>query len=156
MNRRILFFSILLLFSASTAWGAPPPGSPAPANERESITCLMADRSGCVILVKRGVNALGYSLSVESGTQGAAAVEVALRGRSIVIRRSDFRHTERSGGRGAVVVSRSSRFARRLMLPPDADLRRVRRSVRDGVVTIFIPRLHSSRPDPRSFYYPVP
>jgi len=155
INRRIAFLPLFLLFGISVCWGAPPPASPLTSQGARSMTCLTADQFGCSTLIRTGINEEGYFLVIETGERGADSVQVKLRGRSILISRSEFRRTERSSDAGRfAVVSRSNRFARRLMLPPDADMRRVSRSERDGVITIIVPRLHPTRSGPGSFYHP--
>ena len=156
MRSRRALLPIILFFGMSVSWGASAPASPANTNNTESVSCLMAARSGCGILIRRGVDERGYILVVETGERGNDSVELKLRGRSIMIRRSEFSRTERSGDAGRfAVVSRSSRFARRIQLPPDADTRRVSRSERDGVITIVVPRLQMPGPVPGAYgYYP--
>lgn len=155
MNRRIAFLPLFLLFGISVCWGAPPLASPLTSQGAGSMTCLTADQYGCSTLIRTGINEDGYFLVIETGERGTDSVEIKLRGRSILISRSEFRRTERSSDAGAfAVVSRSSRFARRLLLPQDADMRRMSRSERDGIITIILPRLHPTRLGPGSFYHP--
>ena len=91
-----------------------------------------------------------------TGARDAGSVEVLIRGRSILISRSAFQRTERMGGRRAYgIATRASRSATRLRLPRDADMRRLKREERDGVITITVPPLQPVRPAPGVFgYYP--
>lgn len=156
MKNRHLVLLILLLPGASVFGDTLPPARQLPPPDTADVRCLAADRSGCGLLVKRGINQEGYYLTVETGEHGAGSVEVQIRGRSILIGRSEFRRNERTWDRGAYgVVTRSSRSATRLRLPRDADMRRVKREEHDGVITIIVPRLQPVRPGPGYFgYYP--
>lgn len=156
MKNRIPVLLAFLLSGASLCGAATPPMHHLAPPGREALTCLVADRTGCGILIKRGVNEEGYYLTIETGAHGVDSVKVGLRGRSILIGRAESRRTERMSDRGAFgVVSRSSRFASRLHLPPDADMRRVRRVETDSVITITVPRLQAPRSGGYPFgYYP--
>jgi len=130
---------VLLSGTVGSSAGATPAG---PLPDRGVGTCLAADRSGCGILVRRGINSEGYYLTIETGESEAGSVTVGFRGRSIVIGRSEFRRSKRTDDPGAFsAVSWSSRLSSRLRLPPDADIRRARREEHAGVVTIIVPRL---------------
>jgi len=117
--------------------------------------CLLADRSGCQIVVIKGYDGDAYTLTIDTGKLGADAVMVRLSGRSIMISRSELRRSENRSDRGSYsFVSRSSRSTRRISLPPDADVTRADKSVSGSVITITVPRLEMPGP-PRPFdYYP--
>ena len=146
MKHRTAVLLAFLLSGASFGGAAAPPVQTLPPGG-ESVACLDADRSGCGILIIKGVNEEGYYLKVETAARAADAVRIGLRGRFIVISRSEFRRSERTSDRGAFgLFSRSSRFATRLRLPPDADVRRVKREEHDGVITLIVPRLKAANP----------
>jgi hypothetical protein len=156
MNNKISLLLVFLFSGMSVDAGAQPPDFRLPPPGSGAATCLAADRSGCSVLIRRGVNEEGYYLTIDTGTRGVDSVKVAINGRSIVVSRSEFRRTQRSGDRGAYgEFSRSSRFATRLRLPPDADIRRVKQEENDGVISIVVPRLQRPRAGPNPFgYYP--
>jgi hypothetical protein len=155
MNNRLSFLLVFLLSGMSVDAAAVPPENRLPAPGIGAVTCLAADQSGCGILIRRGVNEEGYYyLTIDTTERGADSVKVTINGRSIMISRSEFRRSQRTNDRGAYgVVSRSSRFASRFRLPPDADMRRVKREEDEGVITIIIPRLQIPRPGPNPFGY---
>jgi len=154
MNNKITLLVVFLFSGMSLNAAAVSPDYRLPRPSSGAATCLAADRSGCGILIRRGVNEEGYYLTIDTGERGVDSVRVAINGRSIVVSRSEFRRTQRTGGRNAYgVFSRSSRFATRLRLPPDADIRRVKREENDGVISIVVPRLQLPRPSPNPFGY---
>ena len=150
MKRPLLFCSIALLVILpmhAQAWGtgAPyPPGSGrygaegvAPPPARWQI------QQG--LRIQRQRTADGYQVKIFTGGEDPASIQVRLEGRTLRISSSESQEEEQSDDRGGYRYFRfSSRFDRRLSLPPDADPASMQRSVKDNVITLTFSRRNPS------------
>jgi HSP20 family molecular chaperone IbpA len=95
---------------------------------------------------KRYRDETGYQLMIYTRGMDPEAIQVAVRGRLLVVQNRESHRVERYGDRGSYrFAAASSNMKRRFPLPPDADAAAMRRSVEDGVVILTLPYIQVRR-----------
>jgi HSP20 family molecular chaperone IbpA len=93
------------------------------------------------IRVQRDRTPDGYQVRIYSGSEDPASIRVKIEGRSVLISSSESQGEEQSDDRGSYRYFRlSSRSSQRLSLPRDADLNSMKRTEKDGAITLTFAR----------------
>ena len=139
----------LLLLTIGLAMGgayAQPPGYPGfpgfPGYQRPAPGWVSRHHHGGVRL-ERDSTPEGYLLKIyPTGDLDPQAIQISVQGRSLRIEvDQSMQQEENDRDRGYFSFSRSSsHFLRRLTLPRDADTEHMKRSVKDGVINLLLPR----------------
>lgn len=92
--------------------------------------------------IRRWADSDGYHLQIFTGSDDPQAVDIRLRGRSLLLRSARSYQTDRRDSTGIRSYERRfNRFSRQISIPRDADTANMRSRVEDGVMTITLPRL---------------
>ena len=148
---RMRYPALLLLLTSLTANGQPQP-SPYPPFAAPPLAAV-APPGPPFIPIAQGIaiqtrsSASGYTLVIDSASLPPASIRVDIDRNMLLIHANDQRSSSRRqqfGRNGQMqsysYSSRTSRFNRRLPIPPDADPGNAVREDGEHQVTIFIPR----------------
>ena len=142
MKKIVATMSFLVLAGLVGAANAQPTGYYGYPGFQRPTPSWMGSCHQARIRLERDRNEEGYLLRIyTSGDIDPEAIQVSIRGNSLLIENDQSTQQEQKSDRGYYSSSRSSsRFRRRLSLPWDADADNMQRSVEDGVITIMLPR----------------
>jgi HSP20 family molecular chaperone IbpA len=144
MKSIALIGALTLLVISSTA-SAQPPGA---GNPQQFGHASPSNR----FTVKKGIrferfrDPQGYQLRIHTRGIDPEALQIRVQGRSLVVENRESHRLEQRNDRGGYqFASASANMRRRLMLPPDADVGAMQRSVKEGVVVITLPYVQGIR-----------
>ncbi|MEJ2589935.1 MAG: Hsp20/alpha crystallin family protein [Candidatus Thiodiazotropha sp.] len=135
-------FLIALVSTFATVVLAQPPGYYGPG--RGGAGSYAAPSTGFNvqqgIRFEQGRDDKGYILRIYTRGISPEAIQVSVRGRTLVVENQQSRQVEQRSDRGSYSFSSSSsNMRRRFPLPPDADAQAMQRTVEDGVIVITLP-----------------
>ncbi|MCU7796403.1 MAG: Hsp20/alpha crystallin family protein [Candidatus Thiodiazotropha sp. (ex Myrtea spinifera)] len=132
--------SAVMLLSLSAVLQAQPPGgysphrSYGPASTSNSFSVQRGMR------FERTRDENGYVLRIHTRGLTPDAVQVSVRGHTLMVQNQESRQVEQRSDRGSYQFSSaSSSMRRRFPIPPDADAKAMQRTVEDGVIVITLP-----------------
>ena len=150
MKRRIAIFACGLLTAPislavaqpqmdppANAPGYTTPGYRGPAHAMPRPQRVNPSRS-----MRRWADSEGYHLQVYTGSDNPEALDIRVRGRSLLLRSNRSLQSDRTDSQGVRSFQHSfSRFSRQITIPRDADPANMKTHVQDGFMTITLPRL---------------
>ena len=142
MKATATFLLIALVSIFSTAVFAQPPGYYGPG--QSGAGSYAAPSNG--FSVRQGIrfeqarDDKGYILRIYTRGISPEAIQVSVRGRTLVVENQQSRQVEQRSDQGSYSFSSSSsNMRRRFPLPPDADAQAMQRTLEDGVIVITLP-----------------
>jgi HSP20 family molecular chaperone IbpA len=134
------FFLFALVSTMAATVSAQPPGyyGPSAAGGYAAPSNSFSVQKG--MRFEKGRDDKGYYLRIYTRGVSPEAVQVSVRGRTLIVENQESRQVEQRSDRGGYSFSTSSSsMRRRFPLPPDADAQSMQRSVEDGVIVITLP-----------------
>jgi hypothetical protein len=140
MKPKALLIPCLLLSAFSMSLFAQPPGYPAPERGYGYPAGPSAFSLQKGLRFERGRDQNGYILRIIVNGIDPEAIQVSVRGRSLVVENQESHQVEQRSDRGSYQFSSSSSsMRRRFPLPPNADAAAMERREQDGVIVVTLP-----------------
>ena len=142
MKATATFFLIALVSIFATAVFAQPPGYYGPGQGGAGSYAAPSNGFNVQqgIRFEQGRDDKGYILRIYTRGITPEAIQVSVRGRTLVVENQQSRQVEQRSDRGSYSFSSSSsNMRRRFPLPPDADAQAMQRKDEDGVIVITLP-----------------
>jgi HSP20 family molecular chaperone IbpA len=140
MKSTIMVIVFALISASANVAAAQPPGNYGPGAMGSYATPPNGFNIEQGMRFERGRDEKGYTLRIFTRGISPDAVQVSVRGRTLVVENQASRQIEQRSDRGSYhFSSSSSHMRRRFPLPPDADAQAMQQTVDDGVIVITLP-----------------
>lgn len=144
MKLRAIMIPTLILSTFSMGVLAQPPGYYGMDRGYATSPNSFSVQQG--VRFERGRDQNGYTLRILTQGISPDAIQVNVRGHTLVVENQESHQVEQRSDRGSYhFSSTSSSMRRRFTLPPDADVQAMKRTVEEGVITITLPYAKAPR-----------